>query len=299
MGLSFSAADGRAFYVPCNAEPPLLGNAASAVQDLLERLAPLLTDPAMELCGQNTKYDWLVLAHHGLRLPPPAFDTMVASFCVAGAQRRHSLDSLALHYFGLKKIPTSELIGTGQKQITMAEVPLEQVAEYACEDADFTWRVRAALAAEIEQSGSTALFHDLEMPLVPVLGAMEERGIRLDVALLEEAGEQMQKEIDKLVWDIQELAGENLNVNSTKVLGEVLFEKLRIQDEAGVKRPKRTKTGWATDAETLGSKYGDVPIVQKLLEYREIAKLKSTYVDALPRLRRPRRRGGFTAQLPA
>ncbi|MEM7307568.1 MAG: DNA polymerase I [Planctomycetota bacterium] len=285
VGLSFSAADGRAFYVPCNAEPPVVapdedGDATAA---LLARLEPLLTDPAHELGGQNTKYDWLVLAHHGLRLPPPAFDTMVASFCVAGSQRRHSLDSLALHYFGLKKIPTTELIGTGQKQITMAEVPLEQVAEYACEDADFTWRVHAPLAAELEEGGSQALFHDLEMPLVPVLGAMEERGIRLNVDLLTAAGESMEKEIDALVWDIQELAGENLNVNSTKVLGEVLFEKLRIQDQAGVKRPKRTKTGWATDAETLSSKYGDVPIVQKLLLYREVAKLKSTYVDALPR----------------
>jgi DNA polymerase-1 len=112
---------------------------------------------------------------------------------------------------------------------------------------------------------------------------MEERGIRLDTALLERIGGDMEGELEKLVYDIQGLAEENLNVNSTKMLGEVLFEKLRIQDAAGVKKPKRTKTGWATDAETLSTSYGDVPIVEKLLEYREIAKLKSTYVDALPR----------------
>ena len=288
VGLSFSGADGRAFYVPCNAEPPVVAAGDDgATAALLARLEPLLTDPAVELCGQNTKYDWLVLGAHGLQLPPPAFDTMVASFCAAGSQRRHSLDSLALHYFGLKKIPTTELIGTGQKQITMAEVPLEEVAEYACEDADFTWRVKAPLERELEAGAAQALFHDLEMPLVPVLGAMEARGIRLDVALLEAAGASMESELEKLVWDIQELAGENFNVNSTKVLGEVLFEKLRIQDAAGVKRPRRTKTGWATDAETLAGKYGDVEIVRHVLEYREVAKLKSTYVDALPRYVNP------------
>jgi DNA polymerase-1 len=280
VGLSFSGRDGRAFYVPCNLEPPVLPGGTRAI---LARLEPLLTDRAIELVGQNTKYDWLVLAHHGLRLPPPAFDTMVASFCAAGALRRHNLDALALLYFGLKKIPTTELIGTGAKQVTMAAVPVETVAEYACEDADFTWRIRAPLVAELEAEGAQALFHDLEMPLVPVLAAMEERGIRLDTALLERIGADMVGELEKLVYDIQGLAEENLNVNSTKMLGEVLFEKLRIQDKAGVKKPKRTKTGWATDAETLSTLYGGVPIVEKLLEYREIAKLKSTYVDALPR----------------
>jgi len=283
VGLSLSGADGRAFYVPCNLEPPVLKGGANPTAAILERLAPLLTDPKVELVGQNTKYDWLVLAHHGLRLPPPAFDTMVASFCAAGATRRHSLDSLALHFFGLKKIPTTELIGTGAKQITMAEVPVDTVAEYACEDADFTWRIKAPIEKELLSEGAQALFHDLEMPLVPVLAAMEERGIRLDTALLERIGADMEKELEKLVYDIQGLAEENLNVNSTKMLGEVLFEKLRIQDQAGVKKPKRTKTGYATDAETLSTLYGDVPIVQRLLEYREIAKLKSTYVDALPR----------------
>ncbi len=280
VGLSFCAKEGRAFYVPCNLDPPVLPGGAKAV---LERLAPLLTSEAVSLCGQNTKYDWLVLAKYGVRIPPPEFDTMVASFTVAGSGRRHGLDSLALHYFGLKKIPTTELLGTGRKQITMDQVPIKHIAEYACEDADVTWRLREVLEREIEEQGAQALFHDLEMPLVPVLGAMEERGIRLDTDLLDELGAEMEKELEGCVWEIQELAGENFNVNSTKVLGEVLFEKLRIQDEAGVKRPKRTKTGWATDAETLSTKYAGVPIVEKLLEYREIAKLKSTYVDALPR----------------
>jgi DNA polymerase-1 len=280
VGLSFSASEGRAFYVPCNASPPLF---RGGTPELCERLRPLLCDPALARSGQNTKYDWLVLARHGLRLPPPAFDTMVASFCAAGSARRHSLDSLALHYFGLKKIPTSALIGSGAKEITMAEVPLEQVAEYACEDADFTWRVQAPLARDLEAEGALKLFQELEMPLVPVLAAMEERGIRLDTELLAVLGKDLEQELARHVWEIQGLAGENLNVNSTKALGEVLFEKLRIQDQAKVKRVRRTQTGYATDAETLETQYGDVEIVRRLLQYREVAKLKSTYIDALPR----------------
>ena len=244
-------------------------------------------DPGLERTGQNAKYDWLVLARHGVRLPPPQFDTMVASFCASGAERGHGLDQLALHYFGLRKIPTKELLGTGKKRVTMDQVLIEQVAEYACEDADVTWRLRAVLERALEENGALSLFHDLEMPLVPVLAAMEERGIRIDAELLAGLGREMEQELEGLTFAIQELAGENFNVNSTKVLGEILFEKLRIQDEAGVKRPRRTKTGWATDAETLSTRYGDVPIVRRLLEYRELAKLKSTYVDALPRYVNP------------
>ena len=286
VGVSFSAAEGRAWYVPFNAQPPVLEQGR---EGLVEALRPLLCDPALERFGQNTKYDWLVLGELGLDVPPPAFDTMVASFCATGGERRnHGLDALALHYFGLKKIPTKELIGTGKKEITMDQVPVEQVAEYACEDADVTWRLRGVLEPELEESGSTSLFHDLEMPLVPVLAAMERRGIRIDTKLLEQLGATMEKELESLVYSIQGHAGENFNVNSTKVLGEVLFEKLRIQDLAGVKRPKKTRTGWATDADYLADKYGEVEIVQDVLAYREVAKLKSTYVDALPRYVNPR-----------
>ncbi len=280
VGVSFCAAAGHAFYVPFNLDPPVVEGGTDA---LLGELAPLLTSPELVRCGQNFKYDQLVLAAHGVRLPPPEFDTMVASFCVAGSTRRHGLDSLALHYFNIQKIPTKSLIGSGKKEIGMDEVPIAQISEYACEDADVTLRLREVLERELEEKGALGLFHDLEMPLVPVLAGMEERGIRLDTELLEELASEFEGEMETHVHGIQELAGRNFNVNSTKVLGEVLFEELRIQDAAGVKRPKRTKTGWATDAAMLTEKYGDVPIVQRLLEYREIAKLKSTYVDALPR----------------
>jgi DNA polymerase-1 len=284
VGISFSASEGRAFYVPANLDPPLFGG----THGLLERLRGLLTDPQLKRWGQNYKYDDLVMRGQGLEVAPPDFDTLIASFCAVGSARRHNLDELALTYFDLHKIPTSQLLGTGKKQVTMDTLPVEQVSEYACEDADVTFRLREVLEKELEDAGTTALFTDLELPLVPVLCAMEERGIRLDAKLLVGYAEVLQKDIDKLVYDVQGLAGENVNVNSPKAIGEVFFEKLRIQDQAGVKRPKRTKTGWATDHQTLTEKYGEVEIVQKLLEYRELAKLKSTYVDALPTFVNPK-----------
>ncbi len=285
VGLSFSASPGRAFYVPFNRTPPVLPGGPAA---LLEALSGLLTDPALKRVGQNHKYDALVLAGQGIDVPPPAFDTMVASFAVAGATRRHGLDDLALHYLDLAKIPTSDLIGKGKNQVTMAEVPVEDVAEYACEDADVTWRLKEILERELEETESRALFEELEMPLVPVLTAMERRGVRLDVAVIEELGEELVADLGTAEAEVRELAGEpGLNLNSPKQLGAVLFEKLCIQEQAAVKRPKRTKTGWATDHATLTQHYAEVPIVRRLLEYREVAKLKSTYVDALPQFVNP------------
>ncbi|MDE0891034.1 MAG: DNA polymerase I [Planctomycetota bacterium] len=279
VGISFSASDGRAFYVPANAKPPVLEGGTKA---LLEKLTPLLTSPELQRTAQNAKYDWLVFAHNGLRLPPPDFDTMVASFCAAGSNRRHNLDQLALTFFDLHKIPTSEIIGKGKAQVTMDQIEVEKVAEYACEDADVTFRLRAVLEKELEEAGTTALFHELEMPLVPVLAAMEERGIRLNAEKLIGLSGDLGEEITKLEHAIQELAGENFKVSSPKQLGSVLFEKLAVHVTVGVKRPKRTKTGWATDAATLSEKYGHLEIVKKVLEFRELTKLKGTYVDALP-----------------
>ena len=159
VGVSFAARAGRAFYVPFNADPPVLPR-----DELLAALHPLLTGPELERVGQNYKYDALVMGAHGLELPPPDFDTMVASFCVAGAARRHGLDELALHYFQVDKIPTKELIGTGAKQVTMAEVPVDHVAVYACEDADVTWRLHEVLAEELAQKEAERLFREVEMP---------------------------------------------------------------------------------------------------------------------------------------
>ena len=286
VGLSFSAKEGRAFYVPFNQFPPVLPGGVPA---LVEALRGLLEDPALARVGQNHKYDALAVSTLGITVPPPAFDTLVASYTIHGSTRRHSLDALAQHYFGLTKIPTSDLIGKGRSQVTMAEIPIPKVAEYACEDADVTWRLQSILKRELEESGNESLYYDLELPLVPVLTAMEQRGIRLDVKVLEQLGESIAADLAQAEAQVRELAGEpGLKVNSPKMLGAVLFEKLRIQDAAGVKKPKRTKTGWATDQGTLSEHYADLPIVKALLTYRALSKLKSTYVDALPQFVNPR-----------
>ena len=285
VGVSFSASAGRAFYVPFNASPPVLPGGAPAI---LEALRELLTSPDLKRIGQNYKYDALVFHTNGIEVPPPDFDTMVASFCIAGATRRHNLDDLALKYFGLKKISTSQIIGKGKDRVTMAEVMIDQVAEYACEDADVTFRLYEVMQPELVETESLELFETLELPLVGVLTAMEKRGIRIDSALIQGLSKDLQRDIDQSVAELHRLAGEEFNVNSTKTLGAILFEKLRIQDEAGVKKPKRTKTGFSTDQGTLSQQYGQVEIVERLLEYREVAKLKSTYVDTLPGFVNPR-----------
>jgi DNA polymerase-1 len=284
VGVSFSAQLGRAFYVPFNASPAVLPGGPAA---LLEALHPLLTSPDYKRIGQNYKYDAHVFNTSGLEVPPPDFDTMVASYCLAGSTRRHNLDDLAFKYFGLKKIPTSQIIGKGKDRVTMAEVMIEQVAEYACEDADVTFRLFEAMSEELDQAGERELYESLELPLVGVLTAMERRGIRVDTDLIATLSKELQVDIESSVAKLHELAGEEFNINSTKMLGAILFEKLRIQDQAGVKKPKRTKTGWATDHGTLSQKYGDIEIVQRLLEYREVAKLKNTYVDPLPKFVHP------------
>ena len=279
VGASFSAEPMRAYYVPFMAEPPVLPGGAPAI---LDALRPLLLDPQVQLCGQNTKYDWLVYGAAGLDLPAPYFDTMIASFCAHGASRRHNLDELALTYFDIAKIPTSALIGSGKKQISMADVPVAKVSEYACEDADVTYRLMEPLSKELDEHGAVQLFHELEMPLIPVLIAMERRGIRVDTALLSQAAKEMEAELTELTARIQHLAGEEFNINSPKALGEVLFEKLKIHEVSKARKPKKTQTGWATDAETLEGAYGEIEIVQLVLQWRELMKLKGTYVDALP-----------------
>jgi len=280
VGASFSCRAGHATYVPFNAVPPVLPGGPQAI---LDALRPLLEDSDLQRVGQNHKYDALVMQGHGVEVGPPAFDTMVASFTIHGSARRHGLDELALTYFGLHKIPTSKLIGTGRNQITMADVPLAEVAEYACEDADVTWRLYEVLRQELADTGNEPLFYDLEMQLVPVLTAMERRGIRLDTSVLSGLVHVLDRDAGAAEDRVRELAGEpGLNLNSPKALGAVLFDKLRIHEQAGIKRPKATKTGYSTDHATLSEHYGDVEIVQHLLEYREVSKLKGTYVEPLP-----------------
>jgi len=270
VGIAFSWKAHEAAYVPWS----------DAVK---EAVKPLLEDASLKKGGQNVKYDAQVLRTHGIEVKNLAFDTMIASYLLEPGRGNHNLDTMALRHLGVRKTPTEELIGKGKKQITMAEVDVETVAEYAAEDADCTFRLVEFFRPQLEEQKLRRLFDEVEMPLVPVLLDMERAGVALDVPYLKEMSGELEDIAARLVGEIHELAGEEFNVKSPKQLGPILFDKLEIQ-KGSRKRPRKTKTGaYSTDAQTLEA-YAEHPIVAKLLEYREVTKLKSTYIDALPQM---------------
>lgn len=250
---------------------------------VLTHLKPILESPSILKCGQNIKYDMLVLSRHGIELQGVEFDTMVASYVVNPSGRQHNLDALALEHLQIKKIPITDLIGSGKGQRNMREVPLDDMSRYACEDANVTWRLRDILAAKLTETATWDLFQRVEIPLIAVLKDMEQAGVCLDVPLLQHMSQEMDRQLLTLTQEIYDLAGERFNINSTQQLGRLLFEKLAIHKAQGVKRVRKTKTGYSTDVAAL-EQFKDHPLVGKMLEYRQLAKLKSTYVDALPLL---------------
>ena len=291
VGLSFSWEEGQATYVPVmlpqkDRSGDLFETQGRTSRHVLKTLQPVLENPHIRKCGQNIKYDMLVLRRHGIDLKGIDFDTMVAAYLINPSARQFSIDALALEYLHFKKIPTKSLIGTGQKQISMAQVELEKVAEYACEDAEVAYRLRKVLEPKIKDAHLDRLFQDVEMPLVRVLMEMEENGVALDTDLLAKMSGDMEDQLHRLKEEIFEIAGEAFNINSTQQLGKILFEKLKVHELLGFRRPKRTKTGYATDVKILES-LAVHPLPRKLLDYRQLMKLKSTYVDALPELITP------------
>jgi DNA polymerase-1 len=293
VGFSFSWMEGEAFYIPV--QFPEMGRSdknfgvdpKEALPLILKKLKPILEDPEIHKCGQNIKYDMRVLSKHGVVLKGVDFDTMIAAYLINPGARQFGIDALALEYLNIQKIPTKELIGTGQKQITMDLVTLEKIAEYACEDADVAFRLRGLLEPRLSESKMDKLFSQVEMPLVEVLAQLEDNGVRLDTAFLAEMSKNMETQLERLREEIYEIAGETFNINSTQQLGKIMFEKLKVHELAGSKRPKKTKTGYATDIRVLESLSPLHPLPRKVLEYRQFMKLKSTYVDALPALVNP------------
>jgi DNA polymerase-1 len=286
VGVALAIEERAAYYVPTNAEPRLYPHEESERQAIADRLKPLLEDPAIAKRAQNGKYDALVMRKYGVRVRGLDFDTMIASYCVSPGELQHNLDHLAMKHLNFRKIPTSDLIGKGKNQRTMDMVPIADVARYACEDVDVTARLVPILDREMARGGVSKLFHEVEMPLVAVLEEMEATGIRVDVELLATLSQEFERRIIVLEREIHELAGEKFNVNSPKQLGELLFDRLEIHKHLGQKKPRRTQTGWSTDAATLEVMQGH-PIVQHVLDYRGLVKLKSTYVDQLSRLVNP------------
>jgi DNA polymerase-1 len=284
VGVSLSVKPREAYYVS-------LPGTGETEQDrrLLELLRPLLEDPDLPKAGQNVKYDLMVLQNHGIRLQGVAFDTMIASFLIEPGSRQHNLDFLALQHLGFKKIATEELLGKkGKGQLSMLEVDVETVGNYACEDADITHRLVELFRPRIEQLGLEPLLREIELPLIPVLAEMERTGVKLDVPFLEQLSQSMRAQAEALEAEVLALCGgESFNLNSPKQLGQVLFDKLEIHKDLGRRKPKKTKTGsYTTDARTLES-FGSHPVIRKILDYRQLEKLIGTYVDALPALVRP------------
>jgi len=289
VGMSFAWEEGSAYYVPV--APPLLENDLSDFMlaeaagkndfSLQQIFQPLLEDAAKKKCVQNTKYDQLVLARYDVNIRGADFDTMVASYVLNPGNRQHNLDLLCLEHFNYRKIPTSDLIGSGKKQKSMRDIPVAEVARYAGEDADFTFRLYRHFEPKLRESGLYELFETMEMPLVEVLRAMEWEGITLDLAYLKKMSGELEAKLGQLMAEIYEMAGEEFNINSPPQLSKILFDKLKLPHR------KRTKTGYSTDADVLEELAHHHAMPAKLLDYRELSKLKSTYVDALPQMLNP------------
>ena len=276
VGVSFAIKAHEAWYLPMPAE-------REACQKKLELLRPLFEDETILKIGQNLKYDISMLAQYGINVKGKMFDTMLAHYLLEPEQR-HNMDYLAEVYLNYITIPIEDLIGMGKQQKTMREVPINLVKEYAAEDADITLQLYEKLLPLLKENGVEKLFYEIEMPLVPVLSRMEANGVRIDTQNLQQISEEFGGEIQKIEEEIYALAGTPFNIASPKQLGEILFEKLKIDEKA-----KKTKTGqYATGEEVLQKLLHKHPIIQKILDYRSFTKLKSTYLDALPALVNPK-----------
>ena len=270
VGISFCWTAHKGYYVPF----PVDKEEATA---LLNTFRPFFENEKITKVGQNLKYDLKVLQNYGIKVQGALFDTMIAHYLI-NPDMRHNMDLLSETYLGYTPIAIESLIGKGKAQRSMRTVALEEVKEYAVEDADVTWQLKDVFKAELPKVNAQKVYTDLEMPLLKVLAAMEREGVTLDVAYLKEYSKTLDTEIAQLEATIAEQAGMPFNLASPKQLGDILFEKLKIDS-----KPKKTKTGqYATSEEVLAPFAAKHKIVADILEWRQVQKLKSTYVDALP-----------------
>lgn len=285
VGMSFAMGAGEAYYIPVGHTHDVNGEEPGPqipLATVIEILRPALGDPKARKIGHNAKFDMIVYARHGAPVEGLLYDTMVAAYLLNPGRRGLGLKDLAFETLGVIMTPITDLIGVGKHQITMAQAPLREVAEYAGADADMTLRLYHALEPQLRERGLDSLMRDVETPLVPVLTRMELAGILLDPDFLRKLGSELETQLRALEKDIYESVGHQFNINSTKQLGEVLFGELKLP------ALRRTKTGYSVDAESLETLRGKHAAVDNLLEYRQLAKLKSTYVDGLLELMDPK-----------
>lgn len=271
VGIAFSWAPGKGFYVP-------VPEKREAAQGMVEKFRPFFESETIEKVGQNLKYDIKVMQNYGVDVKGELFDTMLAHYLI-NPDMRHNMDILSETYLDYAPISITELIGKkGKGQLGMRQVPLEKQTEYATEDADITFQLARRFRPELKEAGTDTLFEEIEVPLLRVLADMEREGINLDKKFLAGLSSELDGDIKELEAKIHEQAGEQFNIASPKQLGDILFGKLKL-----VEKPKKTKTGqFSTSEEVLSYLAKDHGIVQNVLDYRGLTKLKSTYVDALP-----------------
>ncbi len=271
VGIAFSWSTGKGFYLPVQEE-------REAAQNLVELLRPFFESEDIEKIGQNLKYDIKVLQKYGVQVKGKLFDTMLAHYLI-NPDMRHNMDVLSETYLNYTPISITELIGKkGKNQLSMRQVPLEKQTEYATEDADITYQLAQHFRPELLEAKTDTLFEEIEVPLLRVLADMESEGINLDEDYLNNLSTELDSDIKNLETKIYEQAGEQFNIASPKQLGEILFGKMKLVD-----KPKKTKTGqFSTSEDVLSYLAKDHDIIQNVLDFRGLSKLKSTYVDALP-----------------
>jgi len=272
VGMSFSWEKGAAFYVP-------FPESQEEAQVLVDKYKPFFESESIEKIGQNIKYDLKILSRYGVQIKGKLFDTMIAHYLI-NPDMRHNMDVLSETYLKYSPKSIEDLIGKkGKNQLSMRDVALEEIKEYAAEDADITYQLKQNFSPILDKAETKKLFEEIEIPLIPVLAAMEMEGINLDVPFLKSMSVDMQKEIDAFEQKIYETAGEKFNLASPKQLGDILFDKMKI----GGTKQKKTKTGqYATGEEVLSYLANDNPIVKDILDWRQMVKLQSTYIEALP-----------------
>lgn len=279
VGISFSFKENQGFYIPIGHTGPDDVDQPGR-DEILRIFKPILENPDIKKVGQNIKYDYIVLSRFGITLQGIAFDTMIASYLLNPATRGHSLDRIAMNLFGYKTISYEEVTGKGKNQIGFQDVPIDRAVDYASEDADITFMAYQQFKKQIQDQNLSDLMEKIEIPLITVLANMEMEGIKVDEDALQHLSHTFDLELKTLEKEIYALAGEEFNINSSQQLGVILFEKLQLKTAKKTKK----KTGYSTDVEVLTKLAQTHELPEKLLRYRTLGKLKSTYADALQQL---------------
>jgi DNA polymerase-1 len=281
VGMSLSHTPQQAFYVPVGHQHRE-GKGQLSLPWVLEKLKPVLEDKALKKVGQNIKYEWIVLKRYGILLQGIQCDTMIASYILNPTKHNHNLSEIAREYLDRSVTDYKEVAGVGAKALTFDQIDLERARDYSCEDADVTLQLAHLLVPKLTEGGFKDLFDQVEMPLLIVLAKMEMNGVKIDIDLLNEFSKELEVQLQQKEDRIYALAGEVFNINSSQQLGKILFDKLKLPVI------KKTKTGYSTDVEVLTKLSLQHELPMEILGYRNLSKLKSTYIDVLPKLVHPK-----------